>query len=145
MFGFCSTNVRLLFDLCSTIIVVMDDELAAFIQGAPPGRRARKLERYAKLVLGSYDLGWTYRAIAAQLRRKHRLSVVPSTVWEFIHQHRPDAAPPSDAPAITAPTPTNPPVPVQTETPSPPTAPEPAPASPPLPKPSRKPRFNLDA
>jgi hypothetical protein len=133
-----------MFDLCSTIMVVMDDELAAFIQGAPPGRRARKLERYAKLVLGCYDLGWTYRAIAAQLRRKHRLSVVPSTVWEFIHQHRPDAAPLSRAPANMPPKPTALPAPTSPAEPPPLVAPEPAPASPPLPKPSRKPRFNLD-
>src|ERR1035437_6769874 len=79
----------------------MDDELAKFTKGGPP-TRVKKLERYAQLILASQDLGWSYRAIAARLRSAKRLSVAPATVWRFIRQHRPSAAPASD----TKPTPT---------------------------------------
>ena len=137
------SNVSLLFHFSSTIIALMDDELAAFIQDAPP-RRAKKLERYSKLVLACYDLGWTYRAIADQLRRKRRLSVAPATVWRFIRQHRAGPAPPSSPPASPPPRPAAPPPAIQPETPSPTMPPKPAPPTPPPARPVRKPRFNLD-
>jgi hypothetical protein len=128
----------------------MDDELTKFIKGAPPGRRVKKLARYAKLVLGCYDLGWTYRAIAGQLRRKHRLSVAPSTLWEFVRQHRPGAAPASNTIHLSAATVTEPkqasaPAISQPQPPAPAKTSSPTPATTPSPKPTpRKPRFNLD-
>jgi len=149
MFYICSSNVRLQFCLCSSMIIIMDDQLADFIKGAPPGRRVKKLEhsRYANQILQSYyELGWTYRAIAAWLRRK-RLPVALSTLHSFIREHPPSSnsdVDPSPA-TVNEPKPLPPqpiphpqtPMPTTTHQPSPPT-------SPPQKSSIRKPRFNLD-
>jgi hypothetical protein len=116
----------------------MDDELAEFTKGGPPGRRRPKLERYAKLVLDSHDLGWTCGEIAVNLQRKKHLTVSRVTVWRLIHQHRAKVvANPTTAGTTTKPEPSAP----QPTQPSPPTFSEPPTLSNPN---QRKARFNLD-
>ena len=149
VFDGCSIHVRKVFYNG----IVMANRFDDFFKNAQPVA-ARKLEPYAALIRQCRRQRWSFRRIAAELKRQKQISVAPSTVWEFLQSQTPtapvraqpppeaSAAPEGATKAVVVSKPFAPPVPPvsQPEPPTPgaPTEPTPNKTTP------RKLRFNPD-
>ena len=91
-----------------------------------------KLEPYAALIRQCRRRRWSFRRIAAELKKQKQISVAPSTIWHFLQSQAPVAA------ANNPPKPPTPPAGIPIAPPPPPPESAPATTAP------RKPRFNLD-
>jgi len=93
-----------------------------------------KLEPYAALIRQCRRRHWSFRRIAAELKKQKQISVAPSTIWHFLQSQTPVAVANHPAKSPSPPPPAELPLAPQ----------QPPPESAPATSAPRKPRFNLD-